>query len=52
MEMESNMINHSCYEETIDLFLAKYCFVNKRSLETVFYHFKGFLGVNLGLITL
>ena len=43
------MNNHSCYEETIDLILAKYCFVNKRSLETVYC--RGILGVNLGLIT-
>ena len=49
---QSIMNNHSCCEATIVLYLATYCDVNKRSLETVFYHFKGFLGVNLGLITL
>ena len=43
-------------EATIDLFLDTYCVVNKRSLETVYYHYhyhcRGILGVNFGLIRL
>ena len=38
------MNNHSCYEATIDLLLATYFVVNKRSLDTVYYHCRRILG--------